>query len=64
MNGVEVDNRDLAVRSVSLPPFERRQSQELAICDRAAFALCPVFCRMIFVGEDHDADQRDLFFLP
>jgi hypothetical protein len=34
-----------------------------SICDRTAFALCPVICRMIFVGEDHDADQRDLFFL-
>jgi hypothetical protein len=34
-----------------------------SICDRTAFAVCPVFCRMIFVGEDHDADQRDLFFL-
>jgi len=35
----------------------------LSICDRTVFALCPAFCRMIFVEEDHDADQRDLFFL-
>jgi hypothetical protein len=40
-----------------------KPSRRYRFVDRMAYALCPVFCRIIFVGEYHDADPRALFFL-
>jgi hypothetical protein len=39
------------------------KSRRYRFVDCMAFALCPVFCRTIFFGEDNDAAQRDLCFL-
>jgi hypothetical protein len=58
-----VGKRDLAVTSVSRHASSADTVEGYRFVDRLAFGLCPVCWRIIVVGEYHDADQCDLFFL-